>query len=161
MTILILTTGGSIDKQYSTRQSAFVVGEPQAAALLAQANARLPVQVKQLLARDSLEITTADRQQIVAAVQNSVATRIIITHGTDTMLDTGRALMGIAGKTIVLTGAMQPAAFKNSDAPLNFGGALVAIQILPPGVYVVMNGRVFDPTRARKNVELDCFEDLD
>ncbi|NJN64552.1 MAG: asparaginase, partial [Acidobacteria bacterium] len=94
------------------------------------------------------------------AVEECTRARIVITHGTDTMVDTARVLLGVPGKTIVLTGAMQPARFRATDALYNLASALTAVQILPPGVYIAMNGRVFDPARTRKNRELNCFEEF-
>ena len=159
MSILLLTTGGSIDKTYSTKSSSFVVGEPQIPGLLQDANASVDFDLEAILRKDSLEITEEDRQLIVEKVAASPQRHVIITHGTDTMLDTARALGGIRGKVIVLTGAMRPAAFRETDAVFNVGGAFVAVQLLPEGVYVVMGGKVFHPERARKNLELDRFEE--
>lgn len=157
--IKIFTTGGSIDKGYSTVESDFVVGEPQIASILRDANVALEYEVEPLLRKDSLEITDHDRQLITDRVAADPGRRIIITHGTDTMVETALRLATIRGKVIVLTGAMQPAAFKRTDAAFNIGCAILAVQTLPEGVYVVMNGRVFDPRRARKNLELDRFEE--
>ncbi|MGD1994824.1 MAG: asparaginase domain-containing protein [Anaerolineae bacterium] len=159
MLIKIFTTGGSIDKVYSTQESAFVVGPPQVGRILEAAGVTIEVEVESLLRKDSLEITAADRDLIVERVSADSHRRIVITHGTDTMIETARALSAVDGSVIVLTGAMQPAAFKETDAAFNVGCALLAVQVLPEGVYIVMNGRVFDPLRAEKNVALDRFED--
>jgi len=94
------------------------------------------------------------------AAQNSRAAHIVITHGTDTMIDTARALAGIADKTIVLTGAMQPARFRLTDAVFNIASAMMAAQTLSAGVYIAMNGQIFDPHSSRKNVELNRFEEI-
>ena len=158
--IKVLTTGGSIDKRYSTRESDFVVGEPAIVGMLQDANVHLPFEVESLLKKDSLDITDDDRRTIVDRVRADPHRRILLTHGTDTMIETALALRGVRDKVIVLTGAMQPAAFKRTDAALNVGGALIALQTLPEGVYVVMNGRVFDPRKAAKNRELDRFEEI-
>ena len=158
MDLKIFTTGGSIDKTYSTQASDFVVGEPHIGCVLVDANVNLKYEVVSLLAKDSLEITDADRALIVEKVRAEACPRIVITHGTDTMIQTANALASIPGKTIVLTGAMQPAAFKHTDADFNVGGAVIAAQTLPPGVYLVMNGRVFDPKQAKKNLEANQFE---
>jgi L-asparaginase len=158
--IKIFTTGGSIDKFYSTHSSQFEVGPAQATAILEDGNVGFEYNVEALLAKDSLEITALDREMIARQVRLETCQRILITHGTDTMVDTALALMEIPGKVIVLTGSMQPAAFKHSDAPFNLGFALAALQILPEGVYIAINGRVFDPRRARKNLVLDQFEEL-
>jgi L-asparaginase len=156
--IKIFTTGGSIDKIYSTQKSAFVVGNPTIESILQAANVTVDYVIEPLLRKDSLELTEDDREMIAAHVRATPHRRIVITHGTDTMIATANALGDIPGKTVVLTGAMQPAAFKRTDAAFNVGGALLAVQTLPPGVYVVMNGRVFDPRRVRKNVARDRFE---
>jgi L-asparaginase len=123
-------------------------------------HARLPTlpEVTELLRKDSLEMTPADRQSIRAAVQACEAGQILITHGTDTIVDTAHALAGIAGKTIVLTGALQPGRFSDSDAAFNLGLAFGAVQLCPPGVYVVANGTVFPAARVRKNQAENRFE---
>ena len=119
--------------------------------MLAENNVFVPHRVTQLMRKDSLELTDADRQAIHDAVAASDADKILVTHGTDTMVDTARVLADIACKTIVLTGAMQPATLRNSDAEFNVGFALAATQTLPPGVYIAMNGEVFDPAETRKD----------
>jgi L-asparaginase len=158
--IQIFTTGGTIDKLYFDAKSSFQVGDPQIFELLGEANLTLELQVTSLLRKDSLEMDEADREVIRQAVSEACADKIVITHGTDTMIQTARQLAAIAGKTIVLTGSMQPARFRNTDALYNVASALTAVQILPEGVYIAMNGRIFDPHRARKNVEMNRFEDL-
>lgn len=158
MRIKIFTTGGSIDKRYDTRESAFVVGEPAAEHILRAANVTLHYEVESLMRKDSLDITDDDRDCIVERVRGDGHARIIITHGTDTMVETAKALVECGGKTIVLTGAMQPATFKESDAPFNIGAACTAVQILPAGVYIAMNGQLFRPQEAKKNVALSHFE---
>ncbi len=158
MKIKIFTTGGSLDKFYSTLESDFIVGEPQAAAILRDANATLEFDVESLLKKDSLQITDEDRAMILERVSLDPNRLIVLTHGTDTMIATAKLLTQILGKTIVLTGAMQPAAFKATDAYFNLGGAIIAVQTLPGGVYLVMNGQVFDPHHTVKNVEKNRFE---
>ena len=157
-TIKIYATGGSIDKAYSTQESRLVVGEPQVSGILEEANVTLEWELHSILKKDSLEISDSDRRTIVEQVGQDPHHHIILTHGTDTIIDTARALAAVPGKVIVLTGAMQPAAFRRTDAPFNVGGAIIAAQTLPEGVYIVMNGRVFDPTRASKNLPMDRFE---
>ncbi len=159
MQIEIFTTGGTIDKVYFDAKSRFEVGEPQVLELLREANLSLDVRVTPLLRKDSLELTAADRERIRAAVAASDAARIVVTHGTDTMTLTARNLAGIPGKTIVLTGAMQPARFRATDALYNLASALTAVQLLPPGVWIAMNGRLFEPGRVHKNVALNRFEE--
>lgn len=156
--ILILCTGGSIDKYYDTSLSDFVVGTPQAENILHEAGVTLSYEIRSILRKDSLEISEPERNLIVDTVRRAPQSHIIITHGTDTMIATGLALKEIPRKTIVLTGAMQPATFKHSDAQFNLGAALLTVQVNSPGVYIVMNGRIFDPAEARKNVQADRFE---
>ena len=158
--IKIFTTGGSIDKVYSTQSSQFEVGAPQVRLILEEANLSLEYEIEALLAKDSLEITDADREMIAGRVREEACRYILITHGTDTVINTAVVLTDIPGKVIVLTGAMQPAAFKRSDAAFNLGFALAAVQMLPEGVYIAMNGQVFDPRKARKNVQSDRFEKI-
>lgn len=158
--IEIMTTGGTIDKVYFDAKSSFQVGDSAIAELLREANLDLEIRVTELLRKDSLEMTDADRARIRAAVATSAARQIVITHGTDTMVQTGCALRGIAAKTIVLTGAMQPARFRATDALFNVAAALTAVQTLPPGVYIAMNGRIFDPSTTRKDVANNRFESM-
>jgi L-asparaginase len=158
MGIAVFTTGGTIDKVYFDAKGGYQVGAPMVLELLR--HARLPAlpEVTELLRKDSLEMTPADRQSIRAAVQACEAGQILITHGTDTIVDTARELAGIAGKTIVLTGALQPGRFSDSDAAFNLGLAFGAVQLCPPGVYVVANGTVFPAERVRKNQAENRFE---
>lgn len=150
-----------MDKGYSTQESAFLVMEPQAKELLKDANVGFDFEVESLFRKDSLELTEEDREVIFRRVSEEPCQRILITHGTDTMALTGQRLSTIEGKTIVLTGAMQPGAFKHSDAPFNLGFAIGCLQTLPFGVYLAMNGRVFDPHRVTKNPSLDRFEKVE
>ncbi len=159
MGIEIFTTGGTIDKVYFDAKSVFEVGEPQILEVLREANLAIDFRVMPLLRKDSLEMTDADRDVVRQAAADSPAQHIVITHGTDTMIETGKHLAGIPGKTIVLTGAMQPARFRQTDAVFNIACAITACQLLPPGVYLAMNGRIFNPRTSRKNVELNRFED--
>lgn len=160
MTIKIFTTGGTIDKIYFDAKSTYQIGDPQITRLLAEARFTLDCSVTSLMRKDSLEMTDADRQIVVEAVRREPAKHILITHGTDTMLLTAEALRQIPDKTMVLTGAMQPARFHSSDAIFNIGFALAAVQLLPPGAYVTMNGEVFEPGKARKNIDAGRFERL-
>ena len=160
MKIKIFTTGGSIDKFYSTQKSTFVVGEPQISNILKEAKASVDVDIESLFKKDSIDITEDDRLTILEKVKSDPSRHIVITHGTDTMIQTAKALCSIPDKVIVLTGAMQPAAFKKTDAAFSIGCAITAVQMLPAGVYLVMNGKVFDPNRVTKNLELDRFEEI-
>lgn len=158
MRIKVFTTGGTIDKIYFDAKNDYQVGEPEVGSLLAEANVTFDYSITSLLRKDSLEMTAPDRKLVHEAVVAEPCARILITHGTDTMLETARSLLDIPGKTIVLTGAMQPARLRVSDAFFNVGYAVAAVQLLAPGVYVVMNGRIFDPRTSRKNVKKNCFE---
>jgi len=156
--IAIFTTGGTIDKVYFDAKGGYEVGVPMVQRILADARVLVDVSVRELLRKDSLQMTDADRAVIRQALAESAATRIIVTHGTDTMIETARVLTGVRDKTVVLTGALQPARFTDSDAPFNLGMAMAAVQTLPPGIYVVANGTVFPADRVRKNRELNRFE---
>ncbi|WP_457637123.1 asparaginase domain-containing protein [Oceanithermus sp.] len=149
--VQIFTTGGTIDKVYYDAKDDYTVGEPQIGKLLQEARVNFPYAVEVLLKKDSLEMASADRQMVRRAVEAASARRVLITHGTDTMVETARELEGIPEKTIVLVGAMQPARFLGSDAEFNIGFAAAAVQLLPPGVYIAMNGQVFESGRVRKN----------
>ncbi|WP_417612862.1 asparaginase domain-containing protein [Parasphingorhabdus sp.] len=147
----IFTTGGTIDKVYFDALSEYQIGATALPDILSENNVFVPHRVTQLMRKDSLELTDADRAAVHEAVAASDADKILVTHGTDTMVQTARVLSDIAGKTIVLTGAMQPATLRNSDAEFNVGFALAATQTLPPGVYIAMNGEVFDPEKVHKD----------
>ena len=159
MKVKIFTTGGSIDKGYSTEESDFIVGEPTIEQILIEANVTLDYEIVSLIKKDSLEISDDDRRAIYERVKTDPNRYIVITHGTDTMIQTAQALSQIQNKVIVLTGSMQPSAFKVSDAAFNVGGAILAVQTLPEGVYIAMNGRIFNPQESIKNLELDRFEE--
>jgi len=161
MKIRILTTGGTIDKIYFDAKSEFQVGEPQIGELLREAIVSFDFTVESILKKDSLDMTDDDRGLIRRHVRDDDCDRILITHGTDTMVVTAKALLGIEGKTVVLTGSMQPARLRVSDAIFNIGFAIAAVQLLGAGVYIAMNGRVFDPRTARKNIERHRFEQVE
>ncbi|MFM6832146.1 MAG: asparaginase domain-containing protein [Novosphingobium sp.] len=149
--ILVLTTGGTIDKAYFDALSEYQIVESGIPALIAQARVALPVRVMELMRKDSLELTEADRALIAAAVREAPEGRVVITHGTDTMTETAKALADIAGKTVVLTGALSPARFAETDAPFNLGMAFATAQVAPPGVWIAMSGQVFDGLKVRKD----------
>ena len=159
MKIIIYTTGGTIDKVYFDRKSDYEVGDPQANGVLERANVVLDYEVESIIRKDSLDLTDEDRLLIRKKVRSTPLEKVVITHGTDTMIDTAKVLNTISGKTIVMTGSMYPAQFRDSDAVFNIGCAVTAAQILVPGVYIVMNGRIFKPHQTRKNVELNRFEE--
>ena len=156
--LLVLTTGGTIDKVYFDASSEYEVGEPTVPHVFRESGVTLEWRLLPLLRKDSLEITAGDREEIRRACGEAPETRILLTHGTDTMCETAAALAGIPGKTIVLTGALAPARFRVTDAVFNLGLALGAVQSLPPGVYLAMNGTVFPAGKVRKNREAGRFE---
>lgn len=158
MKIKIFTTGGTIDKIYFDQKSEYQVGDPQAASVLQRANVVLDYVVESILRKDSLDMTDEDRDHIFGTVKTETLNRIVITHGTDTMIHTAKVLAAVKDKIVVLTGSMYPAEFRDSDAIFNIGCAVTAAQILPAGIYIAMNGRVFDPLRLTKNVEMNRFE---
>lgn len=157
--IKIYTTGGTIDKTYFDQKSTYQVGEPQASGVLERANVVVDYEVISIMQKDSLDMTDDDRQTIKNTLTADSANKIIITHGTDTMINTAQALEDIPDKTIVITGSMYPAQYRDSDAIFNLGCALVAVQTLSTGVYIAMNGRIFNPNSSVKNVDLNRFED--
>ncbi len=158
MNIKIFTTGGTFDKIYFDAKSEFHIGEPMASALLEEANVTIDYEVESLLKKDSLEMDADDRELIRNAVAGVDNERILITHGTDSMVETAQALKDLSDKTIVLFGAMQPARMRYSDAMYNLGFACAAVQLLPPGVHLAMNGQVFDPRQVAKNRARSRFE---
>ncbi|ONF97758.1 asparaginase domain-containing protein [Sphingomonas jeddahensis] len=155
--VLILTTGGTIDKLYFDALSTYQIGDSVVDRLLQTARVKLPYRISELMRKDSLELTDADRAAIVAAAAAAPERRIVITHGTDTMTETARALAEVSGKTIVLVGALAPARFAESDATFNLGMAFAVAQVAVPGVWIAMNGRVFDGTKVRKDRTVNAF----
>jgi len=158
MKIKFFTTGGTIDKVYFDAKSDFEVGEPQVREVLEHSNVAFEYEIESILRKDSLDMTDEDRQLVRSRIEAEPCPLVVITHGTDTMIETAKVLRGIPHKTIVLTGSMQPARFRVTDAIFNIGSAIGAVQSLAPGVYIAMNGRVFDPNRVRKNPEKNRFE---
>jgi len=158
--IRVLVTGGTFDKEYDELTGRLYFKETHLPEMLKLARARLEVAVDTLMMVDSLDMTDADRARIVERCLTCPEERLVVTHGTDTMAETARALAaGVPGKTVVMTGAMIPWAFGSSDGLFNLGSALSFAQVLPPGVYVAMNGRVFPAARVRKNRETGIFEE--
>ncbi|MGO1499853.1 MAG: asparaginase domain-containing protein [Marinobacter sp.] len=156
--IQIFTTGGTIDKVYFDANSEFEIGESLVPELLAESNIHKGYHLQGLLRKDSLDMTDEDRVLVREAVTACDSNRIVITHGTDTMAETAQALSSLSNKTIVLTGAMQPARMRLSDSVFNIGFAWAAVQLLPPGVYIAMNGEVFEAGAVRKNLKAQRFE---
>ena len=159
--LCIVTTGGTIDKVYFDDKSDFQVGEPQIGRILQELGVAFRFSVIPIIRKDSLHINDADRELLRQAIAAQPARHVLVTHGTDTMVETAKVLETIADKTIVLTGALNPARFRGSDAEFNIGTAVGAVQCLPPGVYIAMNGRVWNPGKVRKNVAANRFEAAD
>lgn len=150
--ILILTTGGTIDKNYFDALSEYQIVDSGIPALLKEARVELPYRLVEVMRKDSLELIDADRTLIAAAAREAPETRIVITHGTDTMTETAKLLAAdVPDKTIVLTGALSPARFAETDAPFNLGMAFATAQMAPPGVWIAMSGQVFDGLKVRKD----------
>jgi len=156
-----LVTGGTFDKEYDELHGRLFFEDTHLPQMLELGRCRAEVHVRTLMIIDSLEMTDSDRHLIAHNCGESPESRIVITHGTDTMVDTARVLADtVRDKTIVLTGAMIPIAFGSSDGLFNLGGAITAVQVLPPGVYVTMNGCVFPWESVRKNKDTGVFESV-
>ncbi len=158
--ILILTTGGTIDKIYFDALSDYQVGETVVAKLLDIARVRRPFRIEEVTRKDSLELDDMDRALIRARVAAARERHVIITHGTDTMTETAKALADVPGKTVVLVGALAPARFGESDASFNLGMAFAAAQLAEPGIYISMSGSVFRADRVVKDREKGAFVPL-
>ncbi|MBS0556642.1 MAG: asparaginase [Proteobacteria bacterium] len=156
--LTIVATGGTIDKIYFDDKSSYQIGAPQIGDILNQLGVAFEFEVIALMRKDSLHMDDADRDLVRRTIAAQPHRHVLVTHGTDTMVETARTLAGIPGKTIVLTGALNPARFQGSDAVFNIGCAVGAIQALSDGVYIAMNGRVWDPARVRKNRDANRFE---
>jgi L-asparaginase len=157
--IRIFVTGGTFDKEYDEIHGRLLFRETNLPEMLEMGRCRLNVEVEKLMMIDSLEMKEVQRHAIAERCQNCEESRIVITHGTDTLVETASFLADVVpDKTIVMTGAMIPIAFGSSDGLFNLGGALSAVQLLSPGVYVAMNGHIFDWDRVRKNRETGVFE---
>ena len=160
MKLHILAVGGTIDKVYFDALSDYTIGPPAATEILQRVRVNFDYDVSQMISKDSLDMTDADRKEILAAVQAHPANHVIITHGTDTMVATGQVLKQASGKTVVIMGAMQPAIMKLTDADFNLGVAVAAVQVLPEGAYLCMNGRIYDVDKVSKNRAQAQFQDL-
>lgn len=159
--LTIFTTGGTIDKVYFDEKSRFEIGSTQVGEILREAQAQIDYELVSLMQKDSLELDDNDREQIRQAIAACDSPHILVTHGTDTMTDTAAVLTGINNKTIVLTGALSPARFRSTDASFNVGMAIAALQALPAGVYIVMNGEIFPAGSVVKNRDKNRFERID
>jgi L-asparaginase len=159
--IRIFVTGGTFDKTYDEIRGRLSFGDTHLPEMLRLGRSRVAVSIRTLMMIDSLEMTDADRELIVRSCAQCEEGRIVITHGTDTMVETAAAIAaGVAAKTVVLTGAMIPYAFGSSDGLFNLGSALSLAQVLPSGVYIAINGQHFAWDRVRKNRETGVFETI-
>ncbi|MCB1537473.1 MAG: asparaginase [Rhodospirillales bacterium] len=150
--IKVFAMGGTIDKDiYSYDHSSYIVNEPRAPKILEAANVSARIVIESLVKKDSLDLDDQDRALLNGKIRGEPCPRIVVTHGTDTVTKSAQALDGISGKTIVFTGAMLPGRFVDSDAAFNMGGAIIAAQTLPPGLYLIMHGRVLDPLTVKKD----------
>ncbi len=157
--IQVFITGGTFDKEYNELNGALYFKETHVQEMLEKGRSRLELQTETLFMKDSLEFTDLDREKIQAACAAATSNRILITHGTDTMTQTAEYLAKrVQDKTIVLTGAMIPYKFGSSDGMFNLGSALAFVQLLPPGVYISMNGKIFPAGHVRKNLARGEFE---
>ena len=154
----IVTTGGTIDKIYFDDKSAYEIGDPQIGKILDTLGVAFTFEVLPALRKDSLHIDEADRDLLRRLIEAQPHRHVLVTHGTDTMVETAAVLASIQGKVIVLTGALNPARFQGSDAVFNIGCAVGAVQSLPDGVYIAMNGRIWNPAHVRKNRDANRFE---
>jgi len=160
MAIRIFVTGGTFDKTYDEINGRLSFKDTHIGEMLRLGRCRLDVSIRTIMMVDSLDMTDADRDLIVHSCRECPEHQIVITHGTDTMVETARALATahVEDKTIVLTGAMIPYAFGSSDGLFNLGSALSFARLLPPGVYIAMNGQHFRWDRVRKNRQTGVFE---
>jgi len=154
--VAVLTTGGTIDKVYFDANSQYAVGASVVDELLHEAHVNAPYRVVEVIRKDSLDLDDGDRAKINEAVAGCAERCVIVTHGTDTMTCTAQALE-VPGKTVVFTGALSPARFAKSDATFNVGMAFAAVQALPAGVYIVMNGQIFEAGKVCKDTEHNVF----
>jgi L-asparaginase len=159
--IRILVTGGTLDKEYNQLNGELVFTKTHLSDILVQAKCRAEVAIETVMLKDSLFMGDEDRALILSRVLAAPEDKVVVTHGTDTMPETARVIGAAAtGRTVVLLGAMVPYSFVNSDALFNLGCAFTAVQLLPPGAYITMNGKVFAWDNVRKNRERGEFEPL-
>jgi L-asparaginase len=160
MSLAVVTTGGTFDKVYFDAKSRYEVGEPMVRRLLDDARVSVDWRLVEFSRKDSLELTETDRAALRRCIAKLPERRVVVIHGTDTMAETATALAGLAERTVVLTGALQPARMRDSDAAFNLGAATALALTLPEGVYVSMQGRVFAAGTVRKNPATGQFEPL-
>lgn len=159
MKIVFYTAGGTIDKIYFDAKSQYEVGESILGEILKEGNVTFTHECKVIMQKDSLDLTDDDRDIIFERLSNEPNRHIILTHGTDTMIQTAKRLVSIRNKVVVLTGSMSPARFRSSDAPFNIACAIGAVQTLDDGIYICMNGRIFPPENVVKNRKKGVFEE--
>ena len=159
MEILFIQTGGTIDKDYpkTTKGWAFEINEPAVGRILEKINPSFSFKILSLIKKDSMEIDQKDRSLLLDECEKSIDKKIIITHGTDTIIETAKFLSQIKNKTIILTGAMRPERFTNSDANINIGVAIGGVQLLKKGVYIALNGLIIPFDKVKRNMETGQF----
>ncbi len=161
--LLVLTTGGTLDKVYFDALSDFQVGDPVVTGILRSMNVAFEFNVQEICRKDSLELIEEDREKMAKVIKASDAKFILVTHGTDTMVESATYLQaqGIgeqAGQVIIFTGAMQPSRFTDSDATFNIGLAIGAMSVAKPGIYIAMSGKVYEANKVFKNYDSRRFE---
>jgi L-asparaginase len=162
MKIVFIQTGGTIDKDYprKDRGYAFEIGKPAVERIMQKVHPDFDYKVISILKKDSLDITDNDRDKIHKACMEADSKRLLITHGTDTMIETARKLNAIKNKVIILTGAMKPEKFSDSDAAFNVGTAIGALNVLDKGIYIAMNGRIYHWNKVKRDKETGQFADI-
>ncbi|MBU4245498.1 MAG: asparaginase domain-containing protein [Nanoarchaeota archaeon] len=161
MKLVFIQTGGTIDKDYpkTTKGYVFEISEPAIKRIVQRVAPNFDFEIVSVLKKDSLDITEADRIKISKTCQEVMADKIIITHGTDTMIETAKALSNIKNKVIILTGAARPEKFSDSDASFNLGVAIGAANVLKKGIYIAMNGRIYPWNNVKRKLETGQFID--
>ena len=159
MKIVFIQTGGTIDKDYPKAKKgyAFEITEPAAKRILQRVNPNFDFEIIPLLKKDSMDITEQDRKKIHETCQKTKGNKIVITHGTDTIIETAKKLSDIKHKTIILTGAMKPEKFSDSDASFNVGTAIGAINVLSNGIHIAMNGRIYAWNKVKRDSKTGQF----
>lgn len=160
MKIGIFATGGTIDKVYFDAKGQYQIGDPMVDSILRRAIVTVEYEVIPFLKVDSLVMTNEHREALRDAIQDHPATHCLVTHGTDTMIDTAKVVASVKNKVVVFMGAVKPALFRETDADFNVGCAFGVLISSSPGTYVVMNGKVLNPFKSRKNFQTELFEEL-